>query len=360
MEITLKCDEIFKKITNLKIQKKMSSKTPIKQFLSEHKTAILIALILIAGGTVGTYFVIDYMNAQDPDRITLATTTSTYDSGLLDYLLPKFTQETGIKIRVLSVGTGQAIAYGQSGDADVILVHSRSREDAFVNYSDNQVPYGVHRACIMYNDFIIVGHSSNPANLAPGDNITSVMTKLKLGMTIGHNTTFYSRGDSSGTHSKELSLWTLIGWDPTTAGTDYYKDVGAGMGDTLLITYNDANDRGYTLVDRGTWLIFNDTYTSLNILAESIVGEDYLLNPYGAIPVNPILHPHVKYTAACRFVGFLTSPYGQDLINAYKKNNAVLFHACFGTCNETHSCPTTDAEIAIWTPFQSEFAGLSI
>jgi len=338
----------------------MSTKRSTQQFISEHKTAVLLALILIAGGSVGTYFVIDYMNAQDPNRITLATTTSTYDSGLLDYLLPKFTQETGIKIRVLSVGTGQAIAYGQSGDADIILVHSRSREDTFVNYSDGQVPYGVHRACVMYNDFLVVGHSSNPANLLLGDNITIVMTKLKLGMTTGHNTTFYSRGDNSGTHSKELSLWAQIGWDPVTAGTDYYKDVGAGMGDTLLITYNDANNRGYTLVDRGTWLSFNDSYTTMNILAESVVEEDYLLNPYGAIPVNPVLHPHVKYVAACRFVGFLTSPYGQALINAYKKNNAVLFHSCFGTCNETHSCSTLEAEIAFWTPFQSEFAGLSV
>ena len=338
----------------------MSSRRPIKQLLSDHKTAVILVLILIAGGSVGTYFVIDYMNAQDPNQITLATTTSTYDSGLLDYLLPKFTRETGIKIRVLSVGTGQAIAYGQSGDADVILVHSRSREDAFVNHSGGQVPYGVHRACVMYNDFLIVGHSSNPAYLQFGDDITTVMTKLKLGMTIGHNTTFYTRGDNSGTHSKELSLWGQIGWDPSSAGTDYYKDVGAGMGDTLLITYNDANDRGYTLVDRGTWLSFNDTYTTMSILAESVVGEDFLLNPYGVIPINPVLHPHVKYVAACRFVGFITSPYGQALINTYKKNNMVLFHSCFGTCNETHSCTTTDDEIAIWTPYHSEFADLSI
>jgi tungstate transport system substrate-binding protein len=333
----------------------MSTKRSTQQFLSEHKTAVILILILLAGGTVGTYFVIDYINAQDPNQITLATTTSTYDSGLLDYILPIFTQETGIKIRVLSVGTGQAIAYGQSGDADVILVHSRSREDAFVNYSGSQIPYGVHRACVMYNDFIVVGHSSNPANLLPDDNITTVMTKLKLGMTIGANTTFYSRGDGSGTHSKELSLWAQIGWDPITAGTDYYRDVGAGMGDTLLITYNDANDRGYTLVDRGTWFSFNDTYTKMEILAESIIGEDFLLNPYGVIPVNPILHPHVKFVAACRFVGFLTSPWGQALINYYTKNNVVLFHSAFRICNETHNCPTTDIEIAFWEPYHSEF-----
>ncbi|MFW9879576.1 MAG: substrate-binding domain-containing protein [Candidatus Thorarchaeota archaeon] len=338
----------------------MPTKRSTKQYLSEHKTAILVAIILIVSGTGVTYFVIDYMNAQNPNQITLATTTSTYDSGLLDYLLPKFTEVTGIKVRVLSVGTGQAITYGQRGDVDVILVHSRAREDAFVNYSDSHIPYGIYRACVMYNDFIIVGHSSNPANLVPGDNITNIMTKLKLGMIVGHNVTFYSRGDNSGTHSKELSLWDQISWDPASAGTSYYKNVGAGMGDTLLITYNDANDRGYTLVDRGTWLSFNDSYITLAILAESVIGEDYLLNPYGVIPVNPILHPHVKFVASFRFVGFLTSPYGQALIENYKKNNAVLFHSSFGKCNETQSCPTTENEIAFWTPFHSEFAELSI
>jgi tungstate transport system substrate-binding protein len=132
------------------------------------------------------------------------------------------------------------------------------------------------------------------------------------------------------------------------------------MGDTLLIAYNDANDRGYTLVDRGTWLTFNESYTTLNILAESVIGEDYLLNPYGAILVNPILHPHVNYVAAFRFVGFLTSSYGQALISNYKRNNAILFHSAFEICNETHTCPTTDTEIAFWAPFHSEFSGLSI
>jgi ABC-type tungstate transport system permease subunit len=129
------------------------------------------------------------------------------------------------------------------------------------------------------------------------------------------------------------------------------------MAATLLMAYEDvdANHEGYTIVDRGTWLSFNDTYISLEILAESVVGEDKLLNPYGVIPVNPILHPHAKYISACRFVGFLTSQYGQNLIDSYRKNNAVLFHGSFGTCVSNHSCSTTDDEIAFWTPFQEEF-----
>ncbi|MFX1380719.1 MAG: substrate-binding domain-containing protein [Promethearchaeota archaeon] len=344
----------------------MTNRKSIIITLSEHKTAVILAFIIIAGGSIGTYFAIDYLNAQNPEKITLATTTSTYDSGLLDYLIPKFTAQTRIQIRVLSVGTGTAIQYGKDGNVDLILVHSRSREDDFVNVSlgVDGIPYGLHRSCIMYNDFIIVGDSSNPANLQLNDNITVVMTKLRDAIDKG-NMTFYSRGDDSGTHSKEKALWAEIGIVAATrwaAQPDKYIETGQGMAATLLMTYEDNNPahEGYTLVDRGTWLTFNDTYTSLIILAESVVGEDLLLNPYGVIPVNPVLHPHTKYLSACRFIGFLTSPYGQELINAYKKNNVALFHSNFGSCDNTTSCSTTDDEVAIWTPFQAEFAGLTI
>ena len=344
----------------------MSTKKSLKLFVSEHKTAVLLAIVIIAGGSIGTYFAIDYLNAQNPEKITLATTTSTFDSGLLDYLLPKFTEQTGIQIKVLSVGTGTAIQYGKDGNADVILVHSRSREDDFVNASlgVEGIPYGINRACVMFNDFIVVGHTSNPANLLPGDNITTVMTKFRDAIDTG-NMTFFSRGDGSGTHSKEKELWAEIGIVAATRWTrqpDKYTETGQGMAATLLMTYEDVDGahEGYTLVDRGTWLSFNNTYTSLNVLAESIVGEDRLLNPYGAIPVNPVLHPHVKYLSVCRFIGFLTSPYGQDLIDSYKKNNAVLFHSSFGVCDNTTSCSTIDDEIAIWTPFQAEYTGLTV
>ncbi len=344
----------------------MSTRKPLKQLIIEHKTAVLLVLIIVAGGSIGTYFAIDYLNAQNPERITLATTTSTYDSGLLDYLLPKFTEQTGIQIKVLSVGTGTAIQYGKDGNADVILVHSRSREDNFVNASlgVDGIPYGIHRACIMFNDFIIVGHETNPADLQTGDNITTVMTKLRNAIDTG-NMTYYSRGDDSGTHSKEKALWAEIGVDAEIRWQNQpnkYTETGQGMAATLLMTYEDveAVHEGYTLVDRGTWLSFYEDYTSLNILAESIGGEDLLLNPYGAIPVNPILHPHVKYLSACRFVGFLTSPYGQTLINAYRKNNQILFHGSFGICNHNCSCSTTIDEISIWTPFQAEFTDLTV
>jgi tungstate transport system substrate-binding protein len=335
----------------------MSERKTLKTVVSEHKVAFVILLILLIGGSVGTYFIFDLLSARNPSRITLATTTSTYDSGLLDYLLPEFTKKTGIEVSVLSVGTGQAIAYGESGDVDVILVHSRPREDAFVNDSDGQTPYGVHRACVMYNDFIIVGHENNPAGLLPNENITTVMTKLKNGIDTG-NSTFYSRGDGSGTYSKEIYLWAAIGVTPDIewfGEPDKYTESGQGMAATLQMTDQDANNQGYTLIDRGTWLSFNDTYTTLKILAESVEGEDYLLNPYGVIPINPDLYSHVKYNSALRFVGFLTSDYGQNLINDYTKNGETLFHADFGICKITTNCSTTEEEIAFWTSYQQEF-----
>ena len=332
----------------------MSERKALKTILSEHKIAFFFIIILIIGGSFGTFFVFDVLSAQNPSRIKLATTTSMYDSGLLDYLLPKFTQKTGIEVLVLPVGTGQALVYGESGDVDVILVHSRSREDAFVNDSDGQTPYGINRACVMYNDFIIVGHENNPAELLPNDNITIVMTKLKEGIDSG-NSTFYSRGDSSGTYSKEMSLWSLISVIPEVnwlGQHEKYTEAGDGMAATLKMTFENTNDQGYTLIDRGTWLSFNDTYIILKILGESVVGEDNLLNPYGVIPVNPDLHSHVKYSSVLRFVGFLTSDYGQNLINSFTKNGEKLFHTAFGMCNTTHNCPTTEEEVSFWTTYQ--------
>ncbi len=338
--------------------KKMSERRTLKTIISEHKAAFLIIFILMLGSSFGTFFILDLLSARNPTRIILATTTSTYDSGLLDYLLPDFTQKTGIEVSVLSVGTGQALVYGENGDVDVILVHSRSREDVFVNDSDEQTPYGINRACVMYNDFIIVGQENNPAALLPNDNITSVMIKLKDSIDAG-NSTFYSRGDGSGTYSKEISLWSTIGVTPDVewfGEPEKYTETGQGMAATLQMTYQDVNNQGYTLIDRGTWLTFNNTYATLKMLAESVVGEDNLLNPYGVIPVNPDLHPHVKYNSVLRFVGFLTSGYGQNLINNYTKNGETLFHAAFGICNSTHNCLTTEEELSFWTIYQQEFA----
>jgi tungstate transport system substrate-binding protein len=335
----------------------LSERRALKTIISENKTVVLIIFILLVGGSFGTFFIFDILSARNPTRIILATTTSTYDSGLLDYLLPDFTQKTGIEVSVLSVGTGQALVYGENGDVDVILVHSRSREDAFVNDSDGQTPYGINRAYVMYTDFIIVGHENNPAELLPNENITTVMIKLKNSIDAG-NSRFYSRGDGSGTYSKELSLWSFINVTPDVEWfiqPDKYTETGQGMAATLQMTSQDANNQGYTLIDRGTWLSFNDTYITLKTLAESVVGEDNLLNPYGVIPVNPALHSHVKYSSVLRFVGFLTSEYGQNLINSYTRHGEKLFHAAFGFCNTTFNCSTTEEEVSFWTNYQQEF-----
>ena len=340
----------------------MSTRKPIKEILSENKLSIALLGVIIVGASVGGYFIWDYMQTtENPNNITLATTTSTYDSGLLDYLLPYFTAETGITVNILSKGTGVAIDLAKRGDADVILVHSRSREDAFVNYSGGQVPYGVYRACVMYNDFIIVGFNYNPANLTDGDDIVTVMTKLYEGMNAG-NTTFYSRGDDSGTHSKEKALWANAGYSYTndilTLPEDIYVNCSGGMAKTAADLYEDQTDTGYTLIDRGTWLAVKGEYTELEILAEKEGSEDILLNPYGIIPVNPGLHPHVKFGAACRFAAFLTSPWGQDLIANFTIGGEVLFNPAFGICDTTHNCATTAEEVTFWEPFHSEFYGL--
>jgi len=277
------------------------------------------------------------------NRIILATTTSTYDSGLLDYLLPTFEKKSGISVDILSVGTGYALETGRRGDADVLLVHSRASEDEFVSNG-----YGIHRACIMYNDFIIIGPSSDPASIQ-GENASVAMTNLKSAGELGL-IKFYSRGDGSGTNSKELSLWDLINHTPNSGIDGWYYETGAGMGNTLIVA--DENS-GYTLIDRGTWLSTKDS-ANLILLVE---GEEILLNPYGAILVNPEIHLSVKYDLALEFVAFLTSKEGQELIGSYKLNNEILFFPSFGHCNETYGCSTTDIEIEFWREHNGNYIG---
>jgi tungstate transport system substrate-binding protein len=306
------------------------------------KRLTLIAVIILVGVT-GGFVISDTINSKN--RIILATTTSTYDSGLLDYLLPTFEEETGIIVEVLSVGTGQALATGESGDCDVILVHARDRENTFI-----QNNYGVHRTCVMYNDFVIVGPISDPANIS-GDSVEDAMLKLKLAGE-AESSKFYSRGDNSGTHSKELALWQLIGFTPDAATDTWYIETGAGMGTTLTI----ADEREvYTLVDRGTWLAMKDDVT-LEIMVE---GDEVLLNPYGAILINPELHNHVKIERAREFVAFLVSEEGQTLIANFRKNGEVLFYPAFGVCDDTHSCNTTSTEVAYWSQYNGGYTGPS-
>ncbi len=303
----------------------------------------VIIIAIIAGSSVGIAFTVE----QSKERMILATTTSTYDSGLLDYLLPPYENEHNIRIDVLSLGTGKAIETASRGDADVLMVHARSLEDAFIKSGD-----GLHRACIMYNDFVIIGPASDPAGIN-GAGIRTAMINLKNVGEAGL-IEFYSRGDNSGTNVKELALWDLIHFTPNSAVDKWYKETGTGMGNTLTIT--DQNN-GYTLIDRGTWLSQKDT-VDLVVLVE---GDQILLNPYGVMLVNPAKHPdvNIKYDLAFNFIAWLTSEEGQKLIGSYTVGGEVLFHPDFGVCDDLTGCSTTSAEVAFWSQYNGGYTGLA-
>ncbi len=243
----------------------------------------------------------------EPQVLRLATTTSTADSGLLDAILPDFEAKNNARVDVVAVGTGQAIEIGEAGDADVILVHARAREDAFVEEG-----HGTARYDVMYNDFIIVGPADDPAGLKGSANVTEALTALAV-----KNAPFASRGDDSGTHTKEMSLWEAAGIEPDpTAGR--YLSLGQGMGETLTF----ANEWGsYTLTDRGTFLAMRDNLPKLVIVygGESIAenNDPSMLNPYGVIPVNPEKSDAINAELAQAFVEWITSPEVQTMIGEY-------------------------------------------
>jgi tungstate transport system substrate-binding protein len=247
-------------------------------------------------------------------RLVLATTTSTYDSGLLDAILPDFEAQYGAEVEVIAVGTGQAIELGENGDADVILVHARSREDAFVEEG-----YGVNRQDVMYNDFVIVGPPNDPAGISGMTDVAAALAQIAAS-----ESTFVSRGDDSGTHTKEQGLWeatsvplveteSMGGADKTFVRPEgeWYQSVGQGMGATLTV----ANEQlAYTLSDRATYLARKQEGLDLEILVE---GDSRLFNPYGVIPVNPELHPEVNFEGAQAFTDWLTSAEVQQMISEY-------------------------------------------
>ncbi len=240
-------------------------------------------------------------------KLVLATTTSTYDSGLLDYLLPDFEARYNARVKVIAVGTGQAIKTAEQGDADVILVHARAKEDKFVAEG-----YGVNRQDVMYNDFVIIGPEDDPAGIRGMTDAAAAFAKIAE-----TQATFASRGDESGTHSKERAIWEKAGIEPSG---DWYLSLGQGMGATLTF----ANEKGvYTLTDRGTYLSRKEGL-GLPILVE---GDPILFNPYGVIAVNPEKHPHVKYELALKFIEWLTSVDTQERIGQFRHSSGeLLFH----------------------------------
>jgi len=224
----------------------------------------------------------------DSNRLILATTTSTEDSGLLDVILPDFENEFGVEIDVIAVGTGQAITLGQDGNADVLLVHARAREDEFM-----AAGHGVRREDVMYNDFVIVGPEADPAGIKGLASAAEAFQKISQGQAA-----FISRGDESGTHTKELAIWKVAGIEP--AG-DWYVSAGQGMGEVLTMT---GEQQAYTLSDRATYLTRSKEGLDLVVLVE---GDKDLFNPYGVIAVNPEKGPHIHADLANQFVDWIIS-----------------------------------------------------
>lgn len=265
------------------------------------------AFLKIIAAAVLTTGLLQSAQAENP-FIIVQSTTSTQNSGLFDDLLPKFTAKTGIDVRVVAVGTGQAIRNAANGDGDVLFVHSKPSEEKFV--SDG---LGVSRADVMYNDFVIVGPANDPAGVAGTKNVAEALTKIASSKSI-----FASRGDDSGTHKAELRLWKSAGIDPSEASGTWYRETGSGMGATL----NTGTGMGaYVMTDRATWIAFGNKGTH-QILVE---GDAKMFNQYGVILVNPEAHPRVKADMAQRFIDWLLSPEGQTAIADYQVDGQQLF-----------------------------------
>jgi tungstate transport system substrate-binding protein len=261
----------------------------------------IVATLLVALATVA---------AQAQDKfIVVASTTSTENSGLFGFLLPVFEKKTGIQVRVVALGTGQALDLARRGDADVVFVHAKAAEEKFL--AEGQ---GVKRYPVMYNDFVLIGPKSDPAKIGGGKDILVAMKKIEAAQA-----PFVSRGDRSGTNMAELKLWKEAGIDIAKTKGPWYRDTGQGMGPAL----NTASSmNAYILADRGTWLAFKNR-GDLTILVE---GDKRLFNQYGVMLVNPAKHPAVKKELGQQFIDWLISPEGQKVIADYKINGEQLFY----------------------------------
>ncbi|WP_334376938.1 substrate-binding domain-containing protein [Bradyrhizobium sp. AZCC 1719] len=246
--------------------------------------------------------------AQDKS-IVVASTTSTQDSGLFAHILPMFKARTGIDVKVVAQGTGQALDTGRRGDADVVFVHAKPAEEKFVSEG-----FGVRRHPVMYNDFILIGPKSDPAGIKGSKDIVAAVSAIKA-----KAADFISRGDKSGTHQAELNLWKVAGIDIAKDRGPWYKEIGQGMG-AALNTASASN--AYVLADRGTWLSFKNR----GDLGIAVEGDKRLFNQYGVMLVNPEKHPSVKKDLGQRFIDWLVSPEGQKAIAGYKISGEQLFY----------------------------------
>lgn len=244
----------------------------------------------------------------EAQTLRVAVTTSFHNSGLSDVLLPKIREQTGLSVQLLVVGTGQALRLGRAGDVDAILVHSRSAEEQFVAQG-----HATHRREIMYNDFVIIGPSSDPALVAKSPSLNDALTRLHQAKPI-----WISRGDDSGTHRRELALWSSAGIEPASLSAPWYRSVGAGMGAALNVA---SAMNGYILADRASWLNFANK-RELKLLFE---GDSQLFNQYAFLPLSKMRHPHVNETAAAKLETWLAGKAGQTLIGSYRIAGQTLF-----------------------------------
>ena len=264
---------------------------------------------VLAGWIALMGIAVSSLSLGSENYITVASTTSTEQSGLFGHMLPRFEKASGIKVRVVAVGTGQALDIGRRGDADVVFVHDKAQEEKFV-----AAGFGVKRYDVMYNDFVLVGPISDTARIGRGRDIVEAFKKV-----LASRPAFVSRADKSGTHAAELRFWRMAGVDIEKAKGAWYRETGSGMGPALNTA---ASLNAYILSDRGTWLSFKNK-SELAVLVE---GDERLFNQYGVTLVNPRKHPHVKEELAQRFIDWIVSPLGQKAIADFRVEGQQLFY----------------------------------
>jgi len=274
------------------------------------KNLIVVVTLVVVVVNVLAYE--QYVNSRK-SVVVLATTTSTYDSGLLDYLMPKFESKSNVEVHIISVGTGQAMETAKRGDADLVLVHSKKLELEFINST-----YGIHRVGVMYNDFVIIGPTSDPAAINGLSNATRAFKRI-ANKGAEDNAIFVSRADKSGTNMLELSIWSKLEMTPSNKTQAWYLEAGAGMGTVLRM----ANEKeAYTLTDRATWISFRSPLSNMAVLVQ---GDQILLNPYAVILVNPEKYPQRNYKGALALARFMISEEGQNLIASFTREEEILF-----------------------------------
>ena len=264
-------------------------------------------LALLLGALATPLLSLPAAEAQEKS-IVVASTTSTQDSGLFGHILPMFKAKTGIDVKVVAQGTGQALDTARRGDADVVFVHAKPQEEKFVAEG-----FGVKRFDVMYNDFVLIGPKADPAKIKGGNDVVTALKAISAA-----NSPFVSRGDRSGTHAAELALWKQAGLDPAAGKPAWYREIGQSMG-AALNTANAMN--AYVLSDRGTWISFKNK----GDLAIAVAGDQRLFNQYGVILVNPEKHPNVKKDLGQTFIDWILSAEGQNAIRSYKIEGQQLF-----------------------------------